>query len=204
MDRTVLLHWRGFDPTRVEAAHVTLGSDSLEAHGTSLTASYALDYSLVTGPGWVTRELQVRVHAASWWRSLVLQRGHRGGWTASWDGDADEARATGLPDLEAALDCDLGLCPLTNTMPIRRLDLVGAAHRGQRGSHHLVMAWVSVPDLEVHRAEQDYAVGDAVVSDGHGALVSFASDGFSTSLEVDANGLVVNYPGLARRLEALG
>lgn len=104
-----------------------------------------------------------------------------------------------LPDLEGALDCDLGLCPLTNTMPILRHDLVEASHRGDDGSHDLVMAWVSVPDLAVRRSEQRYTVSDPI--DEGGALVVYASEDFRTTIEADVDGLVVNYPGLGRRVD---
>jgi uncharacterized protein len=107
-----------------------------------------------------------------------------------------------LPDLESALDCDLALCLLTNTMPILRHDLVGASHRGDDGAHDLVMAWISVPDLSVKRSEQRYAVSDPI--DEGGALVGYSTPGFRTTIEVDADGLVVNYPGLGRRIERAG
>ena len=64
------------------------------------------------------------------------------------------------------------------------------------------MAWVSVPDLVVARSEQRYIVSDAV-ADGEGALVGYASERFRTTIEVDADGLVVNYPGLGRRVQSL-
>jgi hypothetical protein len=109
---------------------------------------------------------------------------------------------TELPDLESALDCDLALCPVTNTMPILRHGLVRAAHRGDSEAHDLVMAWISVPDLAVNRSEQRYAVGDSI--DEGGALVGYSSTGFRTTIEVDSEGLVVNYPGLGRRVERAG
>ena len=196
-----ILHWRGPDPPRVDAVAVRLGADALAAHGTSLTGSWALDFRLATGPGWVTRELDVRVRGDGWWRSLVLRRAGDGDgdWSADWDGAGAGDLPGPLPDLRGALDCDLALCPLTNTMPIRRHDLVGAANRGAAGSHDLVMAWVSVPDLAVHPSEQCYIASDPV--DEGGALVVFASEGFRTTIEVDADGLVANYPGIARRVE---
>ena len=204
-----MLCWRGPEPQRIDSAHVNLEADSLRAHGASLTASYALDYRLETEPGWVTRELNVRSRGDGWWRSLVLRRSGGGEWSADWTGRARPDRKLGgeglgslpseLPDLDGALDCDLGLCPLTNTMPILRHDLVSASHRGNADSHDLVMALVSVPDLTVRRAEQRYTVSDPV--DEVGALVVFASEGFRTTIEADADGLVVNYPGLGRRVE---
>jgi hypothetical protein len=195
-----MLLWRGPEPQRIDTAYVGLETDSLTAHGTSLTSSYALDFHLTTGPRWITRELDVRTRGDGWWRSLVLRRSGDGEWTADWAGGGGGELPQALPDVQASLDCDLGLCPLTNTMPILRHDLVGAAHRRERASYDFLMAWVSVPDLAVHRSDQRYTVSDPV-EEGGGAMVGYASERFSTTLEVDADGLVVNYPGLGRRLE---
>ncbi|MPZ92353.1 MAG: hypothetical protein GEU68_12080 [Actinobacteria bacterium] len=130
-------------------------------------------------------------------RSSCVAR--RGEWSADWAGEGLGSLPSQLPDLEGALDCDLGLCPLTNTMPILRHDLVEASHRGDDGSHDLVMAWVSVPDLAVRRSEQRYTVSDPI--DEGGALVVYASEDFRTTIEADVDGLVVNYPGLGRRVD---
>ena len=197
-----LLHWRGFDPDRVEAAHVMLERDSLRARGTSLTPSYSLQYELATDAQWVTRELSLRVHADTGVRALVLRRSADGEWSADRGERETEVESAPLPDLHEAVDCDLALCPLTNTMPILRDDLIGRAHRREVGAFEYVMAWVSVPDLIVHRSEQRYSVSDPVEGEA-GALVHFATDGFSTTLQVDGNGLMVNYPGLARLIEII-
>ncbi len=194
-----MLCWRGPEPQRIDSAHVNLEADFLRAHGASLTASYVLDYRLETGPGWGTRELNVRSRGDGWWRSLILRRSASGEWSADWAGEGLGSLPSRLPDLHSALDSDLGLCPLTNTMPILRHDLVGASHRRDADSLEFVMAWVSVPDLAVHRSEQRYTVSDPI--DEGGALVVFASEDFQTTIEIDADGLVVNYPGLGRRVE---
>jgi hypothetical protein len=55
------------------------------------------------------------------------------------------------------------------------------------------MAWVSLPDLQVHRSEQRYEH----VRPG---VVRFSSDDFVADLELDAHGLVRTYPQLARRV----
>jgi uncharacterized protein len=202
MNGPVMLSWRGPDPQRFDSACVTLGATSLGGHGSSLTSDYALDYRLETGPDWVTRTLDVRARGDGWWRALALRRTTSGEWSADWSGEGLGTLPSELPDLESALDCDLALCPLTNTMPVLRHDLVGASHRGDGGAHDLVMAWISVPDLSVKRSEQRYAVSDPI--DEGGALVGYSSSGFRTTIEVDADGLIVNYPGLGRRIERAG
>ncbi len=87
-------------------------------------------------------------------------------------------------DLAGALDCDLALSPLTNFMPIKR---------NGEGPGDYVMAWVSVPDLRVHRSEQRYEP----LADGR---VRFSSPGFTADLELDEDGFVAHYPGLAERV----
>jgi hypothetical protein len=58
------------------------------------------------------------------------------------------------------------------------------------------MAWVSIPDLAVHRSPQRYE------HLRHG-VVRFASlDGdFTADLELDTDGLLAFYPRLARRIQ---
>jgi len=203
MDGERLLAWIGPEPHRVDVAAVRLGSDHLSAHGTSTARDHTTEYRLHTDTGWVTRRLEVRTRGDGWTRTLLLERSADGTWSAhrAVEGTArtDEDDDARLPDLTGALDCDLGLCPLTNTMPVLRHDLVRRAHEGARTSVNLIMAWVSVPDLTVHASSQTYSPLHPV-DPGGGAVLGFSSEGFATVIEVDADGLVVAYPGIALRI----
>jgi hypothetical protein len=197
-----LLAWLGPDPTRVDVAHVELGSDQLRARGSSVTSAYVLTYELVTGARWVTRRLDVRIDGDRWRRTLSLRRSPGGEWTSSradlpTEGEP-QSRAFDHPELAEALDCDLGLCPLTNTMPILREGLVDASRRGEPRRAELTMAWVAVPELEVVPSEQWYDAGVPVA--GGGAQIQFQAGSFREHIEVDADGLVVSYPSIGRRL----
>ncbi|MGW5318483.1 putative glycolipid-binding domain-containing protein [Nocardia thailandica] len=195
--------WTGVDePGRLDAASVTLRADALTALGTSRAADYVTAWSLDTGPGWVTRVLAVTVRGAGWSRSVRLDRDGSGAWSAVATADGAppaDLPAPGLADPRAvagALDCDLGLCPLTNTMPILRHDL----HRAPAGPPRaFVMAWVEVPSLRVLRSDQVYTpCGRA----GDAALIEYASAArdFTARLTVDEDGLVRDYEHLARHL----
>ncbi|MEU1701593.1 putative glycolipid-binding domain-containing protein [Streptomyces pseudogriseolus] len=128
-------------------------------------------------PYWITYELLTGDASGS--RSLDLRHDGRGGWTA--DGRRVDA-------LDGALDCDLGLCPLTNTMPVLRHGL----HRTP-GEREFLMAWVSVPGLDVEPSRQTYThLGPG--------RVRYASGDFRSDLTFDADGCVVGYPQLAQRL----
>jgi hypothetical protein len=173
--------WQGLDEWRLEVARVRFTEDSLAAGGVQFSGAdlpYRMQYALETGPGCVTRSLAVDVEGDGWRRSLRLSRDELGAWSHE--------------DLDGALDCDLGLSPLTNLMPIRR----DALH-AREGSTDITVAWVAVPELAVHAARQRYTH----VRPG---LVRFRSldgefEGFEADLEVDGEGLIVHYPDLARR-----
>ncbi|TQJ31494.1 putative glycolipid-binding domain-containing protein [Microbacterium sp. SLBN-146] len=193
------LAWRGIDDeARVDRARVRVDDDGMIAHGTSITDDYALSWSLDATEGWITRTLGVTVHGDGWWRALALAHSHEGVWTAHVEthGDVDLPLA-GIEDdaaLGGALDCDLGLCPVTNTMPIRRLGLLDAdADADADICTTLVMAWVEVPSLRVLRSDQVYRYAGP-------ALIGFRSGDFAAEISVDGDGFVIDYPQLARRV----
>jgi uncharacterized protein len=101
------------------------------------------------------------------------------------------ANVVGGPALELQLGAhdffDLSYSPLFNSLPVRRDSL------HERGAaRDYVMAWVEVPSLAVRRSDQRYEpLGDG--------LVRFSSGTFSADIELDEEGLVLRYPGLAER-----
>jgi uncharacterized protein len=181
---TRVLTWRGVEEWLAEHANVELTADGILASGVQLGVApedYRVDYLLDVPSDWVTRRLEVEAAGPGWRRALVLEHDGAGAWTCNGERDAS---------LDGAMDCDLAYSPLTNLMPIRRHDL----HVGG-GTRDFLMAWVSVPDLVVHASAQRYVH----VRRGVVRFVSLDGD-FRSELEVDADGLVVRYPGLAERV----
>jgi uncharacterized protein len=178
------LAWKGVEEWLAEIADVRLFANGLTAAGTQLGAEplpYRAHYTLDAGDGWITRRLELAVHAADVTRELALEHDGRGAWTI------DGAPA---PELDGALDCDLAFSPLTNFMPIRRHGL-----RDGGEPRDFAMAWVSLPDLRVHRSPQRYEpVRPSVVR-----FLELDGD-FTAELELDDDGLVAFYPRLARRV----
>ncbi|MDR6972016.1 putative glycolipid-binding domain-containing protein [Leifsonia shinshuensis] len=184
--------WIGLDDaSRFDIADLRFGESSLTAQGTSLTSAYAAAWTLDVGPGWITRRITVTVAADTWRRSLELTMDARGAWAAhperSTGGPAEPPGLTPGASLADAVDCDLGLCPVTNTMPIRRLGLL----RGDVAPTRIATAWVEVPSLRVVRSEQVYA--------SQGGVITFrtGSGDFTADLVTDELGVVTHYPGLA-------
>lgn len=192
------LTWIGVDDaSRVDLACVELGTASMRAIGSARARYFSSSWEVDVADGWVTRALRVTTRGFGWERSLDLTRSDTGEWVAetSTRGDID-LPPPGLTDtgsLDGAVDCDLGLCPVTNTMPIRRLGLL----ERDVGETRLVMAWVEVPSLRVRRSDQVYASGPP--SDRSQVRYRSLNSEFAAQLSVDVDGFVVDYPTLARR-----
>ena len=202
------VEWVGDDdPERLEAATITLAPDRLDALGTSRTTDYATAWSLETGPDWVTERLDVMVAGRWFRRRLVLVRDAHGRWSADVSADGDEEyrgermEQAGLAEpasLDGALDCDLALCPVTNTMPIRRLDAIDDVVP----ETELTMAWVALPSLAVHASLQVYSAAAPFDAAAGRGVVRYrsADSGFVADLSIDHDGIVVDYPRIARRV----
>jgi uncharacterized protein len=168
---TFALIWALREEHRREIAWVELGDDAtLRARGRQWSRldppGYALSYELETSAGYVTERLDVRVDRGP---ELSLVRGESS-------------------ELDGLSDCDLGFSPLTNAMPVLR-------HRLQGGDEafEIDVAWVSVPDLTVHRDHQIYEPKGT-------RYVRFRSPeaDFERMIELTPAGFVLDYPDIAR------
>ena len=176
-----LLIWRGLDQWRAEVAHVRIDGDRLTAQGTQLGADpYRLDYSLRTGADFMAERLDLSVLAGGGLRRLVVVRHHDGTWTA------DDRP---LPELDGALDFDVLNSPVFNSTPYLRHDMATGGD-----VRDLVMAFVTVPELEVRPSRQRYTpLGDGVVN--------YASGDFSADIHFDGDGLVRLYEDYLERID---
>ena len=187
------VEWAIEDGVGSERATVQLEPDRIRAQGRATNSDprpYTVTYELETGPRFVTEALRVVARDGAGQRSLTLQRDASGSWVTMSEPGGVQVR----PDLADALDCDLGRCPLTNSMPVLREGLLI-----RDGSADFTMAWVSVPDLAVRVSRQRYTT---IGTDPDGLRrIRFESldSAFMSDLTFDADGLVVDYPQLARR-----
>ena len=105
-------------------------------------------------------------------------------------GNWSDDRAEPLPDLHGCIDIDISASPLTNSLPLWRCDWV--IDQPQRFS----MSWINADTMTVRRHEQIYTRLD----DSHFRYQS-ADGSFERIIEVDADGLVLDYPGLFCRAD---
>jgi hypothetical protein len=192
--------WVKRDPFGVEFAEIDIAEDHLHARGIAIGTApvpYRLDYELETTTAFVTANLRVTSRGEGWRRELDLSRDTGGTWAVT----ADEVGHVDLPpaggeatSLVGAFDCDLGLSPVTNMMPILRHGLLSGG-----GPIELTMAWVAVPALAVHADGQRYRHLRSV-ADHHVVRFEAIDGSFNADIRVDGDAVVVDYPGIARRL----
>ncbi|HEX5993891.1 MAG TPA: putative glycolipid-binding domain-containing protein [Jiangellales bacterium] len=173
MNRTLVWtarQWPGMEHTRLEATDSGVSVDGVIIAIVD-GQPVRLGYRLECDPSW--QPVLIEVTQADGPATSLRRSGER--W---YDGDGRE-RA----DLAGCRDVDIALTPLTNTIPIRRLSIdVGE-------SAEIDVVYIDPgPPLDVRPQRQRYTR----TSDGY----RYASGSFQADLAVDADGIVVDYPGL--------
>lgn len=171
--------WEGCE-TGMEHVDISPADGGIDFAGVVIgqdEAPFALAYRLRVDSGWHLREARLKTTSG---HRLHLASNGKGTWHVNGVED---------PALQGCIDIDIQASPITNTLPVRRLGL----RPGE--SSELRLCYIAVPDLNVTVAEQRYtALGDA--------LYRFESltSGFKADLPVDGDGLVLDYPGVFRRI----
>ncbi len=104
----------------------------------------------------------------------------------NWRDDKDQP----LDALQGCIDVDIMVTPLTNTLPIRRLQLAPGESR------EISVVYIAAPDLSIRPFRQRYTRLD----DGQHYRYESLESGFTAVLPVDDDGFVVDYPGIWRRV----
>ena len=142
--------------------------------------AWGVRFELAIDSGWRTRVVDVESISAA---GVVRRSLHSDGAGTWHEGPAR------LPELDGCIDVDLEATPFTNTLPIRRL----ALGVGEAADVHA--AWVGVRGLALEPRAQRY---ERLAPDRY--VYARPETGFRAELAVDAEGLVVEYEGLARRI----
>ncbi len=139
---------------------------------------YAVRYDIAFDEHWRTREARVASDTLAGPRETVLVSDAAGTWTV--DGRP-------APQLDGLIDVDIEASACTNLFPVHRLELAPGEVVAASA------AYVQALDLTVGRLDQTYRRRD----DGRFDYTS--GDDFAAVLEYDASGLILDYPGIARR-----
>lgn len=183
--RTELL-WKseeapGFEHVRIDPGHpewTVFDSMFVREHDGQIRRG---GYTLIVDKAWRTLELRIMVEQAP--GSMVAQH-----LLASGDGSWKDADSNPIPALDGCIDVDIQWSPLTNTLPLRRLDIQAGE------SENIKVAYVSLPDFGTRLMEQTYSRIDP------GTVRYQSRAGTSVhDLRIDDEGYVIDYPGLFHR-----
>ncbi|WP_178134027.1 putative glycolipid-binding domain-containing protein [Vineibacter terrae] len=184
MIRTIVARWQDWAGEGLQQLVLTEAPAQIVAEVSVIGAEegerVAASFRIQCDGAWRTRRLQASVLGDE--RRIDLVGDGEGTWH-----DADGRTLSGLA---GAIDVDLPLTPFTNTLPIRRLDL----RAGQ--SADLRVVYVILPAFTVSVDPQRYTCLEPMRRYRYESLDS----DFVREVEVDADGLVVTYPDLFRRV----
>ena len=97
------------------------------------------------------------------------------------DGDVWTLNGEEVDAVRGCVDIDLNFSPVTNLLPVKRLDLKVGEEKEVRA------AWLRFPSFSLEPLEQSYKRID-------NSLFNYrSSSGFETTIKVDSNGLALEY-----------
>lgn len=184
-----MLTWRAQDCSRMESVRVHLSGKRIRANGrivsaaTETSPAFGAFYELQTDETGATKRFGLTVTLAERERQLAIARDEENMWLIT--DHQGERRAA----YNGALDVDVVFSPFFNAFPIRRLGLHERAE-----SVALPIVYVNVPEMTVSAATVSYT------SEGRLDGIKLRSPVADTVVTVDADGFIVDYPGLAERI----
>jgi uncharacterized protein len=180
--------WQAWTGPGLESLRLVEDADGLRAEGVSIGLSggsaYTVRYALRFDAGWRVRTLEAWALGEGG-AVVALMSDGRGRWTGP-----DGAHR---PALDGCFDVDLPSSVFTNTLPVRRLGMVPG------WSEEISVVYVGVPDLAISVARQRYTCLTWGPEGGRYRFEGIGT-GFTAELTLDGDGLVVEYPRIARRV----
>jgi uncharacterized protein len=161
-----------------------LGADSVVLAWDPARGLFRLSYRLAWDQAWQLQKAELEVTVQDDTRSMHLRTDGPGRWL---DGQGKHLEA-----LDGCSDIDIWPTPFTNSFPIRRTPFAIGERREFR------MAWVDAIEMTVTPQPQAYTR----LAERLYLFESLDGSGFKAELRVDEHGIVLDYPGLFRRVQA--
>lgn len=172
----------------MESVRVHVSGNRIKAYGRIVAAAtpshpaFSADYDLVTDETGGTKRLSMTVTLAERERQLSIARDEENMWLVQQH--TGESRRAAY---DGALDVDVIFSPFFNALPIRRSGLYQ-----RTDSISCPVIYVRLPELSVETAVISYSSAE----DG----IKLHSPVADTTIAVDSDGFILDYPGLAERI----
>jgi hypothetical protein len=183
---TIIARWQDWARRGIEHLVLKESLDQIVADGAILgTANddqmFAVWYKISCDTTWRVKRVEINEIGIG----LIAELASDGA------GNWIDGAGTAQPQLTKAIDIDISISPFTNTLPIRRLNLL---QRGQ--SQEILAVYIQLPKVAITTDRQRYTCLEIARRYRYESLDS----DFTREIEVDAVGLVTNYPDLFRRV----
>jgi uncharacterized protein len=187
-DFKAMMTWRGVGAERLEQVRVTVTGQRIKAYGRIIAAAtadheaFSASYDLITTDTGLTKRLSLHLVRASGDTQISITRDGQDVWLVQ------TARGMQRSDFGGAQDVDLALSPFLNALPIRRFGLQDPSAKP-----------VVVPAAYLYLPSGEFAAESLQYTPGKSGL-GIVGPVASTTITVDQNGFVRDYPGLAERI----
>ncbi|MFA1704311.1 putative glycolipid-binding domain-containing protein [Mycobacterium intracellulare] len=184
-----MLTWRAQDVSRMESVRLQVSGKRIKANGrivaaaTEANPAFGAYYDLLTDETGATKRLGMTVTLAERERVFSFARDEENMWLVTDHQGEHRAAYNG------ALDVDVEFSPFFNALPIRRLGL-----HEQAASVTLPVVYVNVPEMSIIADTVSYS------SAGSRGEIKVHTSIADTTVSVDDEGFIVDYPGLAERI----
>jgi len=148
------------------------------------SSTFRVFYQLMCDTSWKFRKLELSIESDTT-RNLNLSVDKSGLWY--------DDKGLWYQQLDGCIEPDISFTPLTNTLPINRLDI----KEGE--TFEIKTAYISLPELTVNPVMQSYRC----ISKGKDEsiyLYKNTDTGFESEIYVDKDSFVTNYPGQFLRI----
>lgn len=175
----------------MESVRVQLSGNRIKANGrivaaaTDANPAFGAYYDLQTDEVGATRRFGLTVTLAERERQLSIARDEENMWLVT--DQRGESRAA----FDGALDIDVVFSPFFNTLPIRRCGL-----HEKPNSVTVPVIYVHLPEMSLTSEVISYVSAGSETTE----KIKLRSPVSDTTLTVDADGFIVDYPGLAERI----
>jgi hypothetical protein len=142
---------------------------------------FDVKYFIKTNPNWETIYFELQTSMEGSVQKIQYQSDGKGVWTSN---------ESVLDHLAGCIDIDISVTPLTNTLPLKRLKMVG------NQSELIKVLYVDVLENSISSKQQKYTRIT-------GTMYKFENvpNDFESTITVDNDGYVVDYPGLFEKTD---
>ena len=174
------LLWTGREYYSLENCHVEIQPQGVEIESTIVgkygDVIYKVSYNIRTNPQWETQMLKIHARHNDIVQDILLESDGNGSWI--FNGKKTDA-------FKGCMHVDIPLTPFTNTLPIRRLKL------NQNESKQIQVIYCDLLSQQIIPVTQQYHC----LSKNRYHYENVPNN-FEADIEVDDDGLVIDYPSL--------